>query len=222
MRKLILILLVIFPSRIKIYLYRLIFKWDIDASAKIGFSLLLCEKVLIKKGSKIGNLTVVKGLSMLQLDEYSSLGSLNWVTGFPLIRSHHFEMDKGRIPKLHIKEHGAITVRHIIDCTDSVTIGKFTTFAGFRSQILTHSINIKQSRQRCSPIYIGDYCFIGTGSILLPGSRVPDKSILASGAVLGEVLDEIGCLYGGVPAKFIKKIDTQNYKYMNRSKGFVW
>jgi len=123
---------------------------------------------------------------------------------------------------LYIKEHGAITNRHLIDCTASVIIGRFTTFAGFRSQILTHSINLKESRQRCKSVEIEDYCFVGTGSILLPGAVLPQKSILAAGAVLGEHLVDAGYLYGGAPAKKIKELSVSDYKYMNRDSGFIW
>lgn len=222
MKKIILLLTTLLPSAVKIPIYRIFFKWDIHDSSKIGFSVLLCDHLILKSGSVIGSMTVVKGVSVLQLDENSKLGSLNWVTGFPLIKSKHFDLDINRDPKLHIKSHGAVTNRHIIDCTDSVTIGRFTTFAGFRSQVLTHSINLKQSRQRCSPVEIGDYCFIGTGSILLPGAKVPDKSVLAAGSVLSDALTNECGLYGGVPAKFIKKIDLDEHLYMSRSEGFIW
>ncbi|MDP7187816.1 MAG: acyltransferase [Candidatus Poseidoniia archaeon] len=222
MKKLFLLLLVFFPSSLKIPIYRIVFKWEIHQTAKIGFSVLLCDHLILKQGSVIGSLTVVKGISLLQLDEKSILGSLNWVSGFPLVESKHFDLDASRNPKLHIKCHGAVTSRHIIDCTDSVTIGRFATFAGFRSQILTHSINLKQARQRCSPVEIGDYCFIGTRSVLLPGAKVPSKSILAAGSVLSETLVEEGGLYGGVPARLIKKLELNEYPYMNRTEGYIW
>ncbi len=222
MKKLLLVMSVFFPSVIKIRIYRHIFKWDIHDSARIGFSLLFCDHMILERGSVIGHMTLVKGIATLQLDEKSSLGSLNWVSGFPLMEGKHFDLDGNRDPKLHIKCHGAITSRHILDCTDSVTIGRFSTFAGFRSQVLTHSIDLKQARQRCSPVEIGDYCFVGTGSVLLPGAKVPNNSILAAGAVLSSALTEEGGIYGGVPARLIKKIDLSEYSYMKRNEGYIW
>ncbi|MEY8214086.1 MAG: acyltransferase [Colwellia sp.] len=216
------LLTVFLPSSFKVFLYRRLLNWDIHPSVKIGFSLLLCENLVMEKDSCIRSLTLIKGLSLLRMGESSSLGSLNWVTAFPLGPSRHFSKDPNRQTTLHIKEHGAITNRHLIDCTDSVTIGRYTTFAGFRSQILTHSINLKEARQRCLPVEVGDYCFVGTGSILLPGAKLPCKSILAAGAVLSDNLIDEGYLYGGVPTKKIKHLDLDDYEYMNRSCGYIW
>jgi len=209
------------PSRIKVFLYNRILGWELEATVTIGLSLILCDKLVMERGSNIGNLTVIKGIAKLCIEENGSLGSLNWVTGFPLGESKHFDKDIERKPLLHIKKHAAITSRHLIDCTDSVIIGEYSTFAGFRSQILSHSINLKESRQRCKPVIIGSYCFVGTGCIFLPGSSLPNNSILAAGSVLTNYAFEEGCLYGGVPAKKIKNIDLAEYKYMHRKVGFV-
>lgn len=222
MKMIFLLLSVLLPTKIKVFMYVRLLGWDIHPSAKIGLSLILCNKLAMGAGSRIGNFTVVKGVSLVRMDTLSSLGSLNWVTGFPLMPSKHFRADENRQTTLHIKEHGAITNRHLIDCTDSVIIGRFTTFAGYRSQILTHSINLKESRQRCSPVIVGDYCFIGTSCVLLPGTKIPNKSILAAGAVLSNEFQDEGCLYGGVPAKKIKHLELNSYKYMNRTDGYVW
>jgi acetyltransferase-like isoleucine patch superfamily enzyme len=223
MIKMILMLLSIFlPSKIKVFLYNRFLGWELDATIKIGYSLLLCNKLVMERGAKIGNLTIVKGLSQLYIEENGSLGSLNWITGFPKVESKHFDMDLDRNPLLHIKKHAAITNRHLIDCTDSVIIGEYSTFAGFRNQILTHSINLKESRQRCKPVIIGSYCFVGTGCILLPGSSLPNYSILAAGSVLTGCASEEWCLYGGAPAKKLKNISPAEYKYMQRPVGYVW
>lgn len=58
------------------------------------------------------------------------------------------------------------------------------TMAGCNSQFLTHSIDIYFNRQGSKPIIIGNYCFISTRVTILGGSSLPDKSVLAAGAVL--------------------------------------
>jgi acetyltransferase-like isoleucine patch superfamily enzyme len=72
------------------------------------------------------------------------------------------------------------------------------------------------------PVEVGDYCFIGTGVVLLPGAKIPHNSILAAGAVLGEAFSIEGGLYGGVPAKKIKDLDLEEYAYMKRTDGYIW
>lgn len=224
MRSIILLFCAFLPGLVKKFIYRRFFGWDIHRSASIGFSFILSKKLIMEENSSIASLTVIKGISMLHLSESSFLGSLNWITGFPLgNKSLHFFNEKDRYPALYIKRHAAITSRHIIDCTSTVVIGDFSTFAGFRSQILTHSIDLAKSIQSSKPVTIGEYCFIGTNCILLPGAKVPNKSILAASSVV--VKDDLvheGFLYGGVPAKAIKKINPDEIKYMNRLEGFVW
>jgi acetyltransferase-like isoleucine patch superfamily enzyme len=121
---------------------------------------------------------------------------------------------------LVLGEHAAISNRHMIDCTARVVIGRFTTFAGFYSQILTHSIDLEKGRQSSEPVEIGEYSFVGTNCILLGGSVLPDRSVLAAKSLLNKKHSEPQTLYGGVPAKPIKALPA-NWAYFQRTAGFV-
>ena len=114
----------------------------------------------------------------------------------------------------------AITHRHIIDCTNAVHIGEFTTLAGYRSQILTHSIDLMDCRQSSAPVRIGDYCFIGTDCVLLGGSALPSYSALGAKSLLNKAYDQTYSLYAGVPAKPVKSLEPE-MKYFQREVGFV-
>jgi len=194
----------------------------IDKTAYISrLALILPTRLEMGPKAFIGALTVCKGLDLLRVEEYAFIGPLNWITAFPLgTTSPHFVPDPDRKARLIVARHAAITSRHIIDCTDEVEIGAFTTFAGFRSQILTHSIDLNESRQRCKPVRIGHHCFVGTGSVLLGGSGLPDCSALGAHSLLTDRYEAPGYLYGGVPAKPIKPIDPEA-KYFSRTTGFV-
>jgi len=196
--------------------------FEIDKTAFISrLALILPSRLRMGPGSYIGPLTVCKGLTLLRLEEQGRIGALNWITAFPYgTRSRHFELDPGRKPQLAVERHAAITSRHIIDCTDEVKIGAFSTFAGFRSQILTHSIELSESRQRCKPVEIGHHCFVGTGCVLLGGSGLPDYSVLGAHSLLTTRFEDQGYLYGGVPAKPVKPVDMQA-GYFSRSVGYV-
>lgn len=197
-----------------------IFSFEIEPTSKIGYSILLCDNLKLMKGAKIGSLTFVRGLRLLSIDSFGSLGNLNWISGFPIDNNAHFSHQIGRDPILKIGTHSAITNRHLIDCTDKVIIGNFSTFAGFRSQILTHSIDLRSNRQSCEPVNIGDYCFIGTGCTILGGSSLPDRSVLGAMSLLNSNFYDGGYLYGGVPARRIRPIDADD-KYFSRKQGFV-
>ena len=108
----------------------------------------------------------------------------------------------------------------IIDCTDSVELGRFATFAGFRSQILTHSIDLKLNRQRARPVRIGEYCFIGTGCILLPGTDIAGRIIVAAGTTCSGAVGIEGSIVG-VGKSQIKPVDLRGYGYFERSEGVV-
>jgi acetyltransferase-like isoleucine patch superfamily enzyme len=171
-------------------------------------------------GARIGHLTICKGIESLDMEENTHIGNLNWITGFPLRGHRHYKNQQDRFPSLFIGRHAAITNRHLIDCSDRVIIGQYSTFAGFRSQILTHYINIATNRQMTRPVTIGKYSFVGTQSVFLPGSVLPDYSILSANSLLNKAFNEPYCLYGGVPAEKIKTIPRDS-QYFTRESGYV-
>lgn len=194
--------------------------YDIHPSCRIGFSWIAPSRLIMEEGSRIDHLTLCKNIDLLHLRAHSSIGRGNWITGFPVGHSAHFAEETNRRPEFILGEHAAITHRHLIDCTNSVNIGKFTTVAGFRSQILTHTIDLEQNRQASAPVRIGDYCFVGTNSVLLGGSALPDFCVLGAKSLLQKNFAETYHLYGGVPARPIRKL-SPDCKYFRRTEGFV-
>ncbi|MCW1843767.1 acyltransferase [Prosthecomicrobium hirschii] len=215
------ILLFVLPWSLRRQLLNAIYGYEIAPGARIGWSVVMVARCVMSPTARIGHLTMVKGLDLLRIDEQALLGNLNWVTGFPTALRQHFAHETERCPSLLIERHAAITNRHIIDCTDRVTIGAFATLGGFRSQILTHAIDLKECRQSCRPVTIGAYCFVGTGAILMKGSVLPDRSILGPGSVLTKVMSEPGMLYSGVPAVAVRPVAADT-GYFVRQVGFVW
>ncbi|MFG2022010.1 acyltransferase [Actinomadura geliboluensis] len=60
-----------------------------------------------------------------------------------------------------------------------------------------------------NPVVIGDGCWIGTGAIILPGTRLGRNVAVAGGAVVrGEFPDH--SVIGGVPAKVLRSHDKEN------------
>lgn len=173
-------------------------------------------------GAQIGHFNVAIHISKLIIGRNSSIARGNWITGFPeYSNSPHFAHDITRRSELIIGEESAITKNHHIDCTNAVHIGNYVTVAGYASQLLTHSIDVYASRQDSHPIAIGDYCFIGTRSVILGGSVLPAYSILGAGALLNKAFNDAWTLYAGVPAKAVKNIRPKA-KYFTRKEGFVY
>jgi acetyltransferase-like isoleucine patch superfamily enzyme len=69
-----------------------------------------------------------------------------------------------------------------------------------RRKVETDSINAK-----CSSIIIGDDVFVGTRTIITKGVTIGNRSIIAAGSVVSRSIPEDE-IWGGNPAKFIKKI----------------
>jgi hypothetical protein len=220
MKKLLAALLLILPWPLRRVVLNTIFGYKIHNTARIGLSIICPDRLEMDPGARIGSLTVCKGISLLRMGEKSSIGSLNWITGFPAGDSTFFGSDVGRRPELILGAEAAVTGRHYIDCTNSVQIGRFATFAGARSQILTHSIDLRECRQSSKPVTIGEYCFVGTACVILPGSTLPDYSVLGASSMLNKEYSEPYFLYAGNPAKAIKPL-PKDTAYFNRLAGFV-
>jgi len=220
MKRLIALFSIVLPWPIRRAMLRRFFGYEIADTSRIGLSWIYPKKLVMKEGASIGHLTVCKGIDLLQIGESASIGNLNWITGYPSDLPGHFEHQPDRRPELILDGHSAITNRHMVDCTASVHIGAFATFAGFASQLLTHSINLETNRQEAYPIRIGDYCFVGTNCVLLGGSALPNYSVLGAKSLLNRAYTETYQLYGGVPAKPIKPL-PQTTLYFQRKTGFV-
>jgi acetyltransferase-like isoleucine patch superfamily enzyme len=78
----------------------------------------------------------------------------------------------------------AVTSRHFLDAQYTIHIGEFSTIAGVRSTIFSHSMNLYNCKQGGSPVVIGDYAFVGSNALILPGVNIADRVIVAAGATL--------------------------------------
>jgi acetyltransferase-like isoleucine patch superfamily enzyme len=196
------------------------FGFQIHPTARIGFAWIFPTRLIMEENSSIGDLTVAKNLDLLHLKTRAIIGRGNWITGFPLGNSPHFASETDRRPELVLGEHSAITNRHLLDCTSSVTIGAFTTVAGFQSQFISHTIDIRLNRQTSRPIHIGSYCFIGTNCVVLGGAALPDYSVLGAKSLLNKAHTQTHRLYGGVPARELQTL-SPDCAYFTRREGFV-
>jgi acetyltransferase-like isoleucine patch superfamily enzyme len=219
-KRILMLLSLFFPWEMRRSILQRQFGYQIHPSCRLGFCWIFPSRLIMEEGSRIDHLTLCKNIDLLHMKAHSSIGRGNWITGFPIGPSRHFAAEKDRQPQLTLGQHSAITHRHLIDCTNTVTIGHFTTVAGFQSQIITHTIDIEQSRQTSAPVQIGNYCFVGTNSVLLGGSVLPDFSVLGAKSLLNKNFTETYQLYGGVPARPIQKLSPE-YKYFQRTEGFV-
>jgi acetyltransferase-like isoleucine patch superfamily enzyme len=214
------LLLLPLPWFLRRRLLRALFGYRIHPRARIGLALVQAQRLILGEGASIGNLTVIKGMELVELGAHASIGRGNWITGFRHGHPRHFAHQPERRCELVLGAHAAVTNRHLLDCTGGITIGAFTTVAGFHSQILTHSIDLAANRQSSQPVAIGAYCFVGTRCVLLAGAVLPERSVLGALSLLNKAHAETGQLYAGVPARAVKALPA-GLAYFQRTSGFV-
>lgn len=214
-------LIVAMPWPVKRLLLKRLFGYRLDRRARIGFSWFYPRHLAMEAGARVGHLNVAVHLDQVVLGANATLGRSNWITGFPSgTPSPHFAHQPERTSVLTVGRESAITKGHHLDCTAPITIGEFVTVAGYDSQLLTHSIDMDAGCQDSAPIEIGDYCFVGTRSVILGGSSLPDRSVLGAMSLLNSRQHEECALYGGTPAALIKRLPAEA-AYFHRVRGFV-
>ena len=75
-------------------------------------------------------------------------------------------------------------------------------------------------RSHTGTLFVGcfkDYALVGMGSTILDHAVIGEGAIVAAGSlVLSNTVIEPGSIWGGVPAKFIKKVDPAQAKELNQ------
>jgi acetyltransferase-like isoleucine patch superfamily enzyme len=215
------LLCLLLPWCVRRLVYNYCLGWKIHPSARIGFSLIDVDLVVMGECSRIGHLNVARGLSLLSLERFSLIGSLNWITALPLDQTKHFAHRPNRNPSLVIGSHAAVTSRHYLDCCDKIEIGEYAIVGGIGTQMLTHGIDFLESRQDVAPIRVGKYSFVGTKCVLLKGAALPDFCVLGASALLNRAVEEHWVVYAGIPATAGKAIDRRSV-FFHRKEGWVW
>ena len=106
---------------------------------------------------------------------------------------------------------------HLIAAKD-VKIGKGCVFSSFVyisdcSHGYSPQKGIMESDLEIKPVSIGDHCFIGTGSCIMPGSTLGNNVVIgANSVVTGEIPDNSMAV--GSPARIIKKYDMKTDRWI--------
>ena len=110
--------------------------------------------------------------------------------------------------KMEIGEGTAISMSAKLDLTNpqGIHIGTYSVIT-FGAAILTHDYVNKLHRE----VRIGDDCFIGAHSIILPGVTIGNGCIVAAGSVVARDVPA-GSLVAGNPARIVEhNVQTTRY-----------
>jgi maltose O-acetyltransferase len=98
----------------------------------------------------------------------------------------------------------------LIGAAGKVRIGE-RVYIGPRVSILTTTHEIGPATQRAGQqqdgrVSIADGCWIGAGTVILPGVDIAPGCVVAAGAVVTESTTE-GGMYAGVPARLVRRLE---------------
>ncbi|OLC41784.1 MAG: hypothetical protein AUH74_05230 [Nitrospirae bacterium 13_1_40CM_4_62_6] len=113
-----------------------------------------------------------------------------------------------RVWKMDIGEGTVISLSAKLDKTNpqGIHIGKYTVVT-FGAAILTHDY----VNNRDGDVRIGDNCFVGAHSIILPGVTIGDSCIVAAASVVARDVPA-GSLVTGNPARVVEaNVKTTHY-----------
>jgi acetyltransferase-like isoleucine patch superfamily enzyme len=179
---------------------------NIADNAIIGSTLVLgCGTFSLGNGSIVSNFNVFKGLAHIRMDCKSFIGSWNQVTA-----ASEFQNYSDRVGMLWMKEQSVVLNRHYIDCSGQVILEPYAALAGIKSIIQSHELDWANNVSTVGRVVFGGNAVSSTACVMLKDSYLPERSILAAGAVLvkakpGSELPKSG-LYAGAPARFVKEI----------------
>ncbi|MHB2155247.1 acyltransferase [Calditrichota bacterium GD2] len=151
-----------------------------------------------------------------------------------------YYIDMGKATKLQVyfyKKNGMkfngepryISAKSLFDGTDYslITIGKGVTISSF-IRFLTHDwamdtvhlafLRCDQSKRplgKIKGIYIGDYSFIGTNSVIMPGTRIGKGVIVGAGSVVRGDIPDFSIVIGN-PAQIVGDSREYTKKYLRK------
>ncbi len=215
-----LIFIAFLPQKIKRYIYNNLFHWDIDKTARIGVSLIDVRNLEMSKDAIIGHFNVFKDLESIKIGKEARIENLNVFNCVPKLGTKHFLTEKDRFPAFIMGCHSAVSSRNKFDCSNTITMGDFSSFVGSGTIVYTHGVNLKECRQETKPVVIGSNTRVYTRCIIVKGAGLPDCSLLGPGSVLHKNHEEAYSFYSGVPAIPVKKLSS-NLKFFHRTEEYI-
>lgn len=186
------------PETLKKFFWKLS-GFEIGSGVEIGRDVVLnCKNVWVGNHAKISSGFRALGPNNLRIGEFTVFSQDCIVNG-------RASVDIG---KNCFIGHGTI-----INGYADVKIGDNVALAGAYVQIWTHSTWMEEIegydlRNIVAPVEIGDNCYIGAGTILLPGTSIGEGSAIGAGGIVSKNIPA-NVIAVGVPAKSIKKITKQ-------------
>jgi acetyltransferase-like isoleucine patch superfamily enzyme len=190
-------------SKCRVFLYNLIFKYEIKNS--IGYGTIIDVKEAVITNCTIGKFNKFFGPMKVEIKEKSKIGDYN------IFNCGAWTENKSEFKKtLKIGKKTLITGKHYFDVSGLLSILDETWIAGNGSQFWTHGSGTKKRY-----IIIGKNCYISSAVRFAPGVNLANNILVGIGSVVTKDFINDNMLIAGVPAKVIKKkYDWKTQEYI--------
>jgi serine acetyltransferase len=132
-----------------------------------------------------------------------------------LITSHitPVELATHKDAHLIIGSEGFINYGVSICATGSIVIGERVLIGPYAMIIDTpfHDLYDRRKKPEAKPVVIGNDVWIGAKASIMPGVEIGDGAVIGANSVVVKNVPAY-TVVGGVPAKFIKKLDEKKFK----------
>lgn len=209
----------IVPSCVKFFFWQNYLRIKFSSNNLLGKRVTLSKDLIIGEKCQIGD-DVIFGRSV-KLGDNVSVGKGAFIENIEVDNDSTIE---GRVictgygnGDIKIGQNSYIGINNILDWSNNIIIGDFVHIAGPSTGLWTHSsapmcmnsIPLKQKDtdfRPTAPIKIENNVYIGGNCTIYPGITICHHSIIAPNTAL-TINVEPYTMVGGVPAKFIKKIE---------------
>ncbi len=226
-KKLLLLLTAIVPfNRMRIFLYRLVAGYRISYDSRVGclnyldftrctieqgrighFNIIRCQDFAMAPGSRIDKFNHIKNVHRFDLGGEAAVGT----------RNHFIGTRQGLTP---FKEHeniavgdgSIITVGHMFDLSDTVSIGSNVTFGGRGSEVWTHGFDVNHVKIQ-APVHIGDDVYVGSRCLIIQSVRITAGVSLGAGTVVSKTISDPGFY---VSSQLVRKSEPADYSQSDK------
>jgi acetyltransferase-like isoleucine patch superfamily enzyme len=222
LKKLIVIIIALVPfNGLRIFLYRTLTGYGITYDSHVGWlNYIDVAECRITRG-RIGHLNVIRarrlqmesGGYIKRFNHFKRVHNISLAAGsFIGTRNHFVGTDPGLTPfkeheNISIGEDSIITVDHMFDLSDTITLGRNVTFGGRGSEVWTHGFDLNHVKVQ-APVEIGNDVYIGSRCIIIQGVQVTDSVSIGAGTIVSKSITEPGFY---VSSHLTKKSEAVDY-----------
>jgi acetyltransferase-like isoleucine patch superfamily enzyme len=102
-----------------------------------------------------------------------------------------------------------------------ITIGKGTYIADNVGIITTnHNLSNPEKHDPGKAVFLGEKCWIGMNSVILPGVVLGDHTVVGAGSVVTKSFRDGHCIIAGNPARLIRVLETEGNVLQEENDGY--